>query len=85
MKKLPTFLIAPFLVTNINKDGEPQYFIIDSWNGRTIGAQEDGTFTQAYEWTVHKATDEEVTVFSEEKEKAGKKDPVEWGARDKKL
>lgn len=66
MSELATFPIAPFLLTAIDKDGEPRYFIIDSWNGRTTGAQEDGTFTQAYEWTAHKATDEEVTAFSEE-------------------
>ena len=64
MNKFATFTIAPFLLTAIDKDGEPRYFIIDSWNGRTTGAQEDGTFTQAYEWTAHKATDEEVKRFN---------------------
>jgi len=64
----PTFPFAPFLLTSLKKEGGRNYFVIDTWEGMDLEVLDDGKFVQSFVWTAHKANEDEIKTFLEDKD-----------------
>ena len=62
----PTFLVTPFLLTSVEKDGGERHFVIDTCEGVTIDIRDNGDFVQNFTWAAHKASEEEIEKYRTE-------------------
>ena len=64
----PTLPITPFLLTSLVKGGGERHFVIDTWDGITTDIRDNGDCVQTFTWTAHKASEEEIKNFLEDKD-----------------
>ena len=64
----PTFPVTPFLLTSFVKGGDERHFVIDTWDGVTTDIRDNGDFVQSFTWAAHKASEEEIKDFLEDKD-----------------
>ena len=65
----PTLPVTPFLLTSLVKGGGERHFVIDKWEGVTTDIRDNSDCVQTFTWTAHKASEEEIKNFLEDKDK----------------